>query len=209
MPSRHQSAVQTPVNPANPAAKDAAQGTVQASFQEGYWQGRDRATRDYATAAAQQSASRDSATTLLGILVGMAISTLIGGTIVASFYFDGRLNSIADETETLTETLREASETEEPSEVIDGKTTDVREGGRELESRDIPQGVGADSSSRFGSGEAPPMDRLEPIAPQQPAEPFVPPSQSGNSASDRTVEPEVSDSGEDDSQTDPTPELSE
>ena len=207
MSNRHQSTVPAAVNPAHTAEWNAEQRAVRASFQEGYWQGRDRANCDYATAAVRQSTSHGTPT-LLGILVGMAIATLIGGSVVASIYFDGRLNSIVEETETLTETLRETSDNEQPGEIVDGKETD----GRALERRDMTQNGRANSNSRLSSGEVSPMDRLEPSAPQQTADPFVPPFQPEGSASDRAVELEASEgTGDDaiDSQTEPTSELSQ
>ena len=102
-------------------------------FQEGYWQGRDRAAREYSLFAAGQRSQTDRPT-LPGILLGMLMASIIGGSIAASFYFDSRLTSISGETETLIETLEEQNARIEDERSASGATNAPNQ----LQTPDVP-----------------------------------------------------------------------
>ncbi|MGK7909430.1 MAG: hypothetical protein AB4040_19655 [Synechococcus sp.] len=171
MSNRDQQSVVTPKNSSSPAERETADRIAPNSFQEGYWQGRDRAARDYAHLAAQP-AVRNNPTILPGILLGMLMASVIGGGIVASFYFDSRLNTIVDETETLNETLQ-------------GENAKTEGGER-------PEGGDENSSNRFNSGDAPPTDRFDPSSLEEPANPSPRPPESAMPPTNAVAEPEAS-----------------
>ena len=127
------------------------------TFQEGYWQGRDRASRDYASLASQAPV-QNNPTPFPGILLGMLIATVVGGSAVAFLYFDNRLDTIVDETETLTETLEDRETASEEGERSDADNLS--------------------SGSRFDSENLPSTESVDPNSPARPANPFSRPIES-------------------------------
>ena len=166
MSNQNQQSVTTPVNSSIPVEREPVSRSTPEKFQEGYWQGHDRAVRDYANLASQPAA-QNNPTPLPGILLGMLIATVVGGSTVAFLYFDNRLDTIVDETETLTETLQE-------------RETASEEGERSEE-------VNLSSESRFDNDNQMPTNTDEPSAPtrsvnpsSQPGESAVPSANSSN-----------------------------
>lgn len=132
------------------------------SFQQGYVEGCERAAKDYANLSAQlrSQPDRTGAGTTLGILFGILMTAVIGGSIAASFYFDGQIDALRAETENLNETLAEQ----------DGELED------DVLERDLLENDGAEGGNPFGNlfqrEEAPEPRGFESAPAEQPTESF-------------------------------------
>ena len=150
------------------------------SFNQGYLEGRERAAKDYANLSAQlrSQPERNGVGTTLGISLGILMTVLIGGSIAASFYFDGRIDALSDETESLNETLEEQERDLDDGDLDDGEVND-----------------GDPFSNLFQREEAPDTQGVEATSPEQPAESFPPQRESETTP----IEPGLPDVGDIDS----------
>lgn len=152
------------------------------SFQQGYVEGRERAAQDYANLSAQirSQPEPNGAGTTLGILFGILMTAVIGGSIAASFYFDGRIDALRNETESLSETLEDQNNA-----IGDGETED-----------------GNPFSNLFQREEASEYRGFEAAPSEQPAESSSPQVESETIPTEPSL-PEVGDIENDASEVDP------
>lgn len=194
---RHNSGLNDPTVVYDRAAQERAiqeraahENTNRESFQQGYVEGRERAAKDYANLSAQLRSQPDrtgSAGTTLGILFGILMTAVIGGSIAASFYFDGRIDALRAETENLNETLAEQDGELEDDVLENDDTEDGNPFGNLFQREEVPETPGFESAPAEQPTESFPSQ----VAPEPvPTEPELP--QVGDVDSDVSGVPESS-----------------